>query len=168
MVSNMDILIAVDVSNKEIHLSHLLFCLAEDVISRSISKLVSQGVLELIKSSRNNLVPSLIFYVDVVLIFCSGKMSNINSLKTGFQEYSMDYGHCLNLGKSSIYSSLITESNVNSIIASSGFSRGSFPFNYLGILIFKGRIKYSYLSHSSDVILNKLSAWKGSLLYMDN
>lgn len=73
MVSNMDILIAVEVSNKEIPLSHLLFCLAEDVISRSISKLVSQGVLELIKSSRNNLVPSHIFYVDVVLIFCSGK-----------------------------------------------------------------------------------------------
>lgn len=83
-----------------------------------------------------------------------------------FQEYSMDYGHCLNLGKSSIYSSSIIESNVNSIIASSSFSRGSFPFNYLGILIFKGRIKYSYLSHSSDIILNKLSSWKGSLLYM--
>jgi hypothetical protein len=45
-------------------LSPLLFCLAEDVLSRSISKLVSDEKLDLIKGTRHSLIPSHTFYAD--------------------------------------------------------------------------------------------------------
>jgi hypothetical protein len=53
-------------------LSPLLFCLAEDVLSRSISRLVSQGKLNLIKGTRQVYVPSHSFYADDLMIFCKG------------------------------------------------------------------------------------------------
>lgn len=69
-----------------------LFYLAKDVLSRSLSKLVSHGGLDLIRSSTNNFVLSHIFYANDILIFCTGKMSDINALKNIFQEYSMASG----------------------------------------------------------------------------
>jgi hypothetical protein len=51
-------------------LSPLLFCIVEDVLSRSMSKLVNDGNLDLIKGTRNCLVPSHTFYADDLMIFC--------------------------------------------------------------------------------------------------
>jgi len=48
-------------------LSPLLFCLVEDVLSRSISKLVEDGKLQKIKGTRNISVPSHSFYADDIL-----------------------------------------------------------------------------------------------------
>lgn len=45
-----------------------------------------------------------------------------------------------------------------------GFNKGSLPFNYLGVLIFKGKQKRSHLQPIVDKIKSKLSAWKASLL----
>ncbi|MCH95958.1 RNA-directed DNA polymerase (Reverse transcriptase), partial [Trifolium medium] len=62
-------------------LSPLLFCLAEDVLSRNISKLVDEGKLELIKGTRHVNVPSHAFYADDLMIFCKGKMAGLMALK---------------------------------------------------------------------------------------
>lgn len=67
-------------------LSSMMFCLAEEVLSRSISHLVAADGLKLIKSFNNNFVPSHIFYADDILIFCSGKKSNIVSLQKIFMD----------------------------------------------------------------------------------
>ncbi|PNX71332.1 ribonuclease H [Trifolium pratense] len=45
-------------------LSPLLFCLAEDVLSRSTSNLVTEGIINLIKGTRNVNVPSHTFYAN--------------------------------------------------------------------------------------------------------
>jgi hypothetical protein len=45
-----------------------------------------------------------------------------------------------------------------------GFNIGSFPFMYLGIPIFKGKPKVSYLQPVADKIKAKLASWKASLL----
>ncbi|KAI5445942.1 hypothetical protein KIW84_013968 [Lathyrus oleraceus] len=74
----------------------------------------------------------------------------------------MASSQCFNLGKFSIYSGSTTDSNLNRIIASIGFSKDSPLFNYLGIPIFKGRVKSSPFSHISDRVMIKIS-WKGSL-----
>jgi len=49
-------------------LSPVLFCLAEEVLSRSMTKLVREGRLKLIHGSRNNLAPSHILYADDITI----------------------------------------------------------------------------------------------------
>jgi len=65
-------------------LSPLLFCLAEEVISRSLSKLVREGKLKLMHGTRDINIPSHILYADDMMIFCKGTNSNINALKNIF------------------------------------------------------------------------------------
>lgn len=45
-----------------------------------------------------------------------------------------------------------------------GFSSGSLPFTYLGVLIFKGKPKVIHLQYIADRIKSKWSSWKGNLL----
>jgi len=49
-------------------LSPLLFCIAEDVLSRSITNLVAQGKISLLSSSRHHCIPSHVLYADDVVI----------------------------------------------------------------------------------------------------
>lgn len=73
-------------------LSPLLFCLAEEVLIRNINLLVSLKLLELSKGPYNIIVPSHILYVDDVLLFCKGKISNIKVLISTFEEYATVLG----------------------------------------------------------------------------
>jgi hypothetical protein len=70
-------------------LSPLLFCIAEDVLSRSIFKLVEDGNLNLIKGTRNFRVPSHSFYADDLMIFCKGNISGLQALKDLFNKLNM-------------------------------------------------------------------------------
>jgi len=69
-------------------LSPLLFCLAEEVLSRGISKLVADGDLNLMSGTRGCKVPSHTLYADDIMIFCKGKISCINSLIKLFSSYA--------------------------------------------------------------------------------
>lgn len=53
-------------------LSPLLFCLAEDALSRGISNLLQHGKLTSMSSPRGCQTPSHVFYVDDIMIFCRG------------------------------------------------------------------------------------------------
>jgi hypothetical protein len=108
-------------------LSTLLFCLAEEGISRSITKLVKEGKLSLFLGSRNNLVASHILYVDDIMLFCKATNSNIQN--------SGQFG---NPNKSFIYAGSINHHKLVNIAASIGFNIGSLPFTYLGVPIFRG------------------------------
>lgn len=146
--------------------SPLLFCLAEDVLCRGISRTISQGGLKLIMSSRNNHAHSHIFYVDDITIYCTGKHSNIQALKKIFSDYSVICIQTFNLTKSFIDSGSINNSHLDRIISNIGFRKGSIPFNCLGIPIFKGRPKEFHLSPIFYRTIAKLSTWKGALLSM--
>jgi len=93
-------------------LSPLLFCIAEDVLNRSISKLVMNGKVELIKASRNQCVPSHILYADDVMIFCKAKLSCIQALKNLFIQYAKCSGQVINPSKSTIYAGSISNSRL--------------------------------------------------------
>ncbi|PNX90569.1 ribonuclease H, partial [Trifolium pratense] len=81
-------------------LSPLLFCLAEDVLSRSISNLVTEGKINLIKGTRNVKVPSHTFYADDLMIFCKGNLAGLKALKDLFSTYALESGQ---LGKLHFY-----------------------------------------------------------------
>ena len=65
-------------------LSPLLFCIAEEVLSRGIRKLVDEGKVDLIKASRSAYIPSHCFYADDLMVFCKGKQSSLEALKNLF------------------------------------------------------------------------------------
>jgi hypothetical protein len=147
-------------------LSPLLFCLAEDVLSRSISKLVLDGKLDLIKGTRHINVLSHSFYADDLMVFCKGKLSGLNALKDLFDSYALQSGQSINTAKSTIFSGSITQGRLNLMVNLLNFQIGSLPFNYLGIPIFRGKPKVCWLQPIADKIHAKLSAWKASLLSM--
>jgi hypothetical protein len=145
-------------------LSPLLFCLAEDVLSRSISKLVAQGSLSQIKGSRNVMIPSHSLYADDILIFCKGTLSGLRALKNLFQSYASESGQVINNSKSTIFSGSISSGGLDLIVQLLNFNLGSLPFSYLGVPMFKGKPKTIHLQPIADKIRMKLSAWKASLL----
>ena len=147
-------------------LSPLLFCLAEDVLSRSIKKLVEDGKIERIKSSRNTYVPSHSFYADDMMIYCKGKSSSLHALKDLFHRYELASGQVISTSKSIIFSSTISQARLDNLTEILPFNTGSLPFEYLGVPIFKGKPKVSHLQPIADKIKSKLSNWKASLLSM--
>jgi len=147
-------------------LSPLLFCLAEDVLSRSITKLVNDGKLDLIKGTRNFRVPSDLFYADDVMIYCKGKLSSLQALKQLFDIYALDSGQVINNGKSTILSASISQAKLLRIVTLLDFKIGSLSSHYLGVPIFKGKPKACHLQPVADKIKLKLSQWKAQLLSM--
>jgi hypothetical protein len=145
-------------------LSPLLFCLAEDVLSRSISKLVAQGSLYQIKGTRNVMIPSHSLYADDILIFCKGNLSGLRALKDLFDSYASESGQVINNSKSTIFSGSITPGRLDLIVQLLNFNLGSLPFSYLGVPMFKGKPKAIHLQPIADKIRLKLSACKASLL----
>jgi len=61
-------------------LSPLLFCLAEEVLSRGISKLVNDKKILHMASPQGYLTPSHILYVDEIFVFCIGDTKSLRNL----------------------------------------------------------------------------------------
>ncbi|MCI30164.1 RNA-directed DNA polymerase (Reverse transcriptase), partial [Trifolium medium] len=118
-------------------LSPLLFCIAEEVLSRGISKLVENGQLDLIKGSRTCHVPSHSLYADDVMIFCNGKLSGLEALRVLFTRYAHCSGQFINATKSTIFGGGIPQARLSHIANLLGFTVGTYPFIYLGVPIFK-------------------------------
>lgn len=84
-------------------LSPLFFCLVEEVLSRCIiSNVVIIGALDRIQASRCNWIPSHIMYADSIMLFFSGKLSNIKILKDIFSNYATPSDQHVNFAKSFI------------------------------------------------------------------
>jgi mannosylglycoprotein endo-beta-mannosidase len=98
------------------------------------------------------------------MIFCKGNLNGLRHLKELFTKYAAASGQVINNSKSTIFSGSITQGRLNLIVQLFNFNLGSLPFNYLGVLIFKGKPKSCFLQPIADRIKLKLSAWKASLL----
>lgn len=96
-------------------LSPLLFCIAEDVLSRNISNLVLLGKIDLIKGSRSTCVPSHSLYADDIMIFCKGKISSIHALMQLFNSYALTSGQVINPSKSTIFYGSISHARMEHI-----------------------------------------------------
>lgn len=145
-------------------LSPLLFCIAEDVLSRAISKLMDSGHLSPMASPKGAPTPSHVLYADDIMIFCRGTLSNARKLMHIFALYGEASGQVINTQKSKFYSGSLTGRRLANISNILGFAAGRLPFTYLGVPIFKGKPKKSHLQPIADKIKAKLAAWKGSLL----
>ena len=145
-------------------LSPLLFCLAEEVISRGIEDLVLHGRLTQIKATRSIYIPSHCLYADDILIFCKGTVANVKNITHLFDSYGKYSSQVVNAQKSKFYSSSIPLSRIRTIHSLTSFRQGCVPFNYLGIPLFKGKPKSIHLRTIVDKIKLKLNAWKGRLL----
>jgi hypothetical protein len=145
-------------------LSPLLFCIAEEVLSRSISLLVDNGKLDCITGPRGMSLPSHAFFADDIMIFCKGSKKNALAVASLFLEYAANSGQIISPSKCMIFSGSISTARLAVISRILNFSHGTFPFNYLGVPIFKGRPKSVHLQSIADKIKIKLASWKGHQL----
>lgn len=58
-------------------LSPLLFCLAEDALSRGITFLANSGALKPMSCPRNCAAPTHVLYADDIMVFCKGTKRNL-------------------------------------------------------------------------------------------
>lgn len=110
-------------------LSPLLFCLAKEVISRSLTEMVREGKLKLIHGTRKINIPSHILYADDMMIFCKGTNSNIKALKDVYLKYVESSGQMENPQKSSIYAGSITSHRLSQVSHQLGLALALYHFN---------------------------------------
>ena len=92
------------------------------------------------------------------MIFSKGKMSYIQALKQLFIDYANCSGQIINPAKSIMYSGSIPSNILNYIDEMLVFNIGTLPFMYLGVPIFKGKPKSSYLQPIADKINLKFAS----------
>ena len=84
-------------------MSPLLFCLAEDVLSKGISKLVNDKKIVHMVSPQGYLTPSNILYVDDIFVFCKADNKSLRNLSIFLKTYSDFLGQYVNNSKSSFF-----------------------------------------------------------------
>ncbi|XP_019433239.1 PREDICTED: uncharacterized protein LOC109340119 [Lupinus angustifolius] len=145
-------------------LSPLLFCLAEDVLSRGILKLVNEKKISTIAGPYRMHSPSHVLYANDILIFCKGIKTEMPCLKKLVLDYAQVSSQQINTQKCKFYVINANARKIDSISSLLGFVRGSLSFNYLGVPLFKGKPRRYHLQPIADKILAKLATWKGSSL----
>ncbi|KAK9949447.1 hypothetical protein M0R45_004967 [Rubus argutus] len=145
-------------------LSPLLFCLAEEVLSRGISQLVAKGKIDTIAAPKKVTVPSHVLFADDIMIFMQGNSQSLRALNRFLNAYAKNSGQVVNKAKSSIFLGRYARPRETIIQHTLGIREGSLPCTYLGVPIFIGRPKSVYFRSIADKVRCKLSSWKGHQL----
>ncbi|XP_060216572.1 uncharacterized protein LOC132644044 [Lycium barbarum] len=80
-------------------------------------------------------------------------------------EYELDSGQNINVDKSAFYMHKNVPSELSQEVKhTTGFTKGEFPFTYLGCPIFHARKQKLFYKEVMKKVRDKLHAWKGKLL----
>ncbi|KAK3189548.1 hypothetical protein Dsin_029109 [Dipteronia sinensis] len=146
-------------------LSPFLFGIAEDFLSRLLSRMVALDQFLHISSPRGFSAPTHLLYADDVLIFCRGTVRNLRRVVHAFRVYGSISGQLVNWSKSSIFfGSSVSPAWISSLRSLVGMQIGQLPFSYLGVPLFQGKPRKSVLMPIADKILSKFAKWKGKSL----
>ncbi|XP_057811506.1 uncharacterized protein LOC131025735 [Salvia miltiorrhiza] len=148
-------------------LSPILFGIAEDVLSHLFLNCVTSRHIAPMDFSRGASFPSHLLYADDILIFCKASLKNARKVKEILDFYGDISGQICNPTKSHVFFGRGVSSAMKTRVSSElGFAMGSLPVIYLGVPIFSGCMRASYLIGIYDKIVNKFSSWKGLHLSM--
>ncbi|XP_058781014.1 uncharacterized protein LOC131655124 [Vicia villosa] len=147
-------------------LSPLLFCIAEDVLSRGIQHSIDNNMINLTRANRFCTVPSHTFFADDLMIFCRGDIKSMNAISALLEEYALNSGQICNGSKSIMYAGGLSNERHCTLANILGFSIASPPFIHLGVPIFIGKPKAIHFQALAGKIKLKLASWKANLLSM--
>ncbi|KAL6126211.1 hypothetical protein ACLB2K_074262 [Fragaria x ananassa] len=145
-------------------LSPILFCLAEEVLSQGISKLVEEGHIDLLSAPLGITPPSHVLFAEDIVVFMRGTKHSLKTLMHFMEEYGLNSGQQVNKAKSLVFLGKYAYRRRTIIRKILGVRQGSLPFTYLSVPIFHGRLKRIYFLAIADRVRCKLSSWKGSFL----
>ncbi|GFY95614.1 hypothetical protein Acr_10g0009990 [Actinidia rufa] len=101
---------------------------------------------------------------DDLVLFSRGDPTSVALLMENLNHFGDYSGSKISFAKSSIFSVGICSSDMEYIMGIIGFSRGSFPFRYLGIPVADSRLSIAQCSPLIDKISGYISAWAGAML----
>ena len=146
-------------------LSPILFCLAEEALSRGLTSLFSSRRVKPISLPRGCFL-SHVLYADDVFIFCRGDDSSLKNLRSFLDKYGATSGQIVNQDKSTFYMGESYSYRRKRVRRVLNFKSGVAPFVYLGVPIFKGKPRRCHLQAIADKAKSRLASWKGKLLSM--
>ncbi|CAA7399339.1 unnamed protein product [Spirodela intermedia] len=146
-------------------LSPTLFILVEEVLSRSLTRAINQGLIRPYYSKRGCPIISHSLFADDAILFLNGCETSIRRLMSIISRYERAAGQLVNASKSSFMVGPSTPiETIRRIQGLTGFSRGHSPFEYLGCPIFLGRRRIHYFDALVGKLRKKLAGWKLQLL----
>ncbi|XP_042485018.1 uncharacterized protein LOC122065291 [Macadamia integrifolia] len=145
-------------------ISPILFILAEEVLCRGLKNMVVEGKMKSLSGPRGAITPSHLLFVDDIFIFMNGSATYVKQLHAFLSKYQEFSGQMINLEKSKIFFGKIAPHRRQFITEYLGVAAATFPTKYLGVEIFKGRVKNNHLLPLLDNIKSRLAGWKGKLL----
>ncbi|XP_026397020.1 uncharacterized protein LOC113291738 [Papaver somniferum] len=89
-------------------LSPILFVIAEEVLSRNLTKMIQEGLIQTMVN-RNGCHPSHLMFVDDIFIFCNGHKRTLDNLMGLLMRYQAASGQTVNREKSKCFVGGVTE-----------------------------------------------------------
>ncbi|XP_042477679.1 uncharacterized protein LOC122059038 [Macadamia integrifolia] len=147
-------------------ISLMLFIIVEEVLTRGLSRLVQENNLKTIHGPRGFPTPAHILFADNIFIFSNASSRYVCNLRDFLLKYHEFSRQSINFEKSKLFLGKIASSCKQSIDATLGIPICNFTTRYLGVEIFKGRVKKEALLPVMDRMKGRLAGWKGKLLSM--
>ncbi|XP_050378576.1 uncharacterized protein LOC126795885 [Argentina anserina] len=141
-----------------------LSILVNEVLSRGLTKLAKDGLIDLLSAPIGITPPSHVLFVDDIMVFMRGTKRSLKNIMKFMKEYGLNSGQRVNKSKSLVFLGKYTHRRRFVIRNILGVKQRSLPFTYLGVPIFQGRLKSVYFQAIADRVRCKLSSWKCSLL----
>ncbi|XP_042474817.1 uncharacterized protein LOC122056914 [Macadamia integrifolia] len=147
-------------------MSPILFILAEEVLCRGMQALIRDGKIKPLQGPRGEVMLVHLLFADDIFIFMNASFKYVGNLNIFLRKYQDFSGQQINLDKSKLFMRKIRHARIRDIAEVLGISVCNFPTKYLGVQIFKGRVKKSFLLPVLDKVKEHMVGWKGKLLSM--
>lgn len=138
-------------------LSPYLFILAMEVFSSLLQSRFDGGYIHYHLGTADLKVTHLMF-ADDVMIFFDGGSSSLHGVSEALEDFASWYGLRINTAKTQLFCAGVNQIELNAIVCY-GFTVGSLPIPYLGLLLMSRKLKISEYEPLLDNIRKKFRAW---------
>ncbi|KAK7275607.1 hypothetical protein RIF29_16726 [Crotalaria pallida] len=139
-------------------ISPLIFVIAMDMLTRKLKLASSLPRFRFHPLCKDVGLINLAF-ADDLMLFCKGNVDSVTILKDTFNHFSSSSGLYANPQKSQVFMAGISEDLMQQIQNVTGFSRGSFPFKYLGLPLSARKWSSNTCQVLVEKITKRLASW---------
>lgn len=138
-----------------------LFVIAEEILSRGLSSLFQSGKCFPFHVPRGVPSQSHLLYADDSIIFLNGSKRSVTNLLEFLGRYEQSTGQSINNSKCCfMVSKKMPISAINRLKIQTGYQYKDFSLLYLGIPLFKGRLKVVHFKYLIDRFQSRLAGWQ--------
>ncbi|GFY83129.1 hypothetical protein Acr_02g0013690 [Actinidia rufa] len=103
-------------------------------------------------------------FADDLILFTRGDAISVKLIMECLKQFGNYSGLCVNASKSCVFMAGICTEEMEEIETITGFSKGEFPFRYLGIPVAASRLTINQFSPFISKISEYINAWAGATL----